>query len=673
MQPNEVFELPPNPLLNSTKESNMKKTAISLVLSSLISGQSFGSYLIDDIPTEARDYTTTPFNLKQKHWLINNFENNNESSVIKVLSPFYSSNTEKFPFSSGDTQGKLPDFFEEDGWELLHHNLGFDKNGKPIETKSYSYPYVVLYNRARGIARIIAYINHAPYTYNSIEFSLSTSPRNPWEHTPVNLFSSFKPTALDRPDEYPKSGHTLSPIYVHDSGQFAYGDIPLSFDPCTSFYDLNMNLDIRMIQDATIKMGGKQFSTSEPLIKRGQYVDKNMLASYLRNEDKLDSNSLGIMTFSNLNKLTNTMNTDRFAKARYKEEGNADLDNVLGWMKTGLNIGASGAGFAGVPLLPTILGKASQGLDYFDFAPKRTLEGFELPDPASYVSVGELALKGEARVLSATRTMHFPITGKNLGLFNLQEKLEASVINLGHWQKSDGSYIRDEYELVGGFFRERKGPRFTFGDWRLHAMLSPDAKKYHMKAFVGLEARLDGTLEAESKAPKTSWDHICHGLTCANGGQKTIISTDPMPIAKWDEFASRNWINLTLPEHTKTDDYDVAFYNTKVYLKVWLIPEHLLKGDELGEIDRETLAASSVMYTYPIKLHQVNYWHYLSDGEGTAKGGFERLPKNIPTGAQPPHALNEHYFYTLNDDRTEYYRGHEIDLNKAYKYGYCKR
>lgn len=203
-------------------------------------------------------------------------------------------------------------------------------------------------------------------------------------------------------------------------------------------------------------------------------------------------------------------------------------------------------------------------------------------------------------------------------------------------------------------------------------MLSKEAKKYHMKTYVGLEARLETTKHSESKAPLGDWNYICRDEKCPDESNNFIISTKPIPIGDWEKAYGSHWSILTLTPDIKEKAGKIGTYNLKLYLKAWLVPEHLIKGDALGEVDRETLAASATLYTYPIKLSHIPYSVYKSKSYGNWDGGFDGVAYNKYLDMPNP-GNGEYIFYTLNEEGTAYEKSSEIDLNPAYKADYCRR
>lgn len=592
-----------------------------------------------DIPAGAIDYRSTPFDWKQKHWLLNSFSSSDQGELLRVLSPFYSDDTDKFPFANGGQADRLPDFFAEDGWLMLQHNMGFDTQGEAKQYKDYSYPYVVLYNRERGIARVVAYINHAPYTFNSVEISLAVSSPG-FTNKSANLFSTLKPVGLKDVAHYPAQASTLSPLYVHDAGQFVYGDIPLSYDPCVSLSELEMNLKISPVQTATLKLGGRQMLSDVPVVRGGEYVDPNMLASYIKDGNGLDEDGLGVLTYKNYSSMVNQMDSDRFAKAVYKEEGDEQLDTLVNVFKYGFAFGAKGAEMAGVPFAPMLLGKASEGLNYFNFTPTKTLDGFTMPEAPSYVSIGELALKGSSEVLSSVRNMRFPLpgslraTGQPLGIFNLLEVPSAEVVGLRNPFAKEYSYVaKDGYTLKGAMFWNKGGPRLSFSLQQLGSVLSPVAKKSGAKVLVSLEARTETTKVADGQVVDAEKpQRICDFFYCAEskGLDRQVISSTPIPFDQWEDNFGRYTVNLSLPQ----GKYGyVAYRNMKLFLKVWVVPEQLLEGynGDISALEREALAASAHLFTYPIPLRKVSFTElgYTRAKDAAyvkgSNGGFEML------------------------------------------------
>ncbi|WP_064609923.1 hypothetical protein [Photobacterium sp. J15] len=639
----------------------MKKKYTALVLSALIASPfAFSMNIATAMDTDihASNYENQPFHWQMKHWLINDFKSSDYGDVIRVTSPFYSNDKIKFPFSSGSNYQTVPDFYEEDGWEMLDYNLGFNKQtGQAKETKDYSYPYVLLYNRARAVARIIAYINHPPYTYNSVELTLTTQSTVPFtRNRPYNLFGTFKPAGLDSPQQFASSGSTISPLYAHDAGQFVYGDIPITFDPCATLNPLNLVLNINMVQSGEIQLGGRSFASATPVIASGQYAEPDFLASYLKDGQQLDVDALGVLTYRNYGQLAQTMQTHRFAKAVYKTEGNEQLNNVINGLKAGFTIVGKGAEMVGVPLASTILGKASEGLGYIDVAPKKVLDGFELPDESSYISVGELALKGNAKVISSVRPLYtdFPNSlDTPKGSFSLKSVPEAEYIPRANVMAKEFSYLTDNgYTLKGAMFWGNRGPKLNFTKKQLVAFVPKGARSKGIEILVGLEARTERTSIADGMAKYSNQPKkICDYFYCSEqkGEQREIISSKMVPIDQWEDTFGRNTVNFSLPSLIGSSNVD--YRNIKLYLKVMRVPTHLLEkyDGDITQLDRETLSSSITLQTYPIKLTKYALSNTSSKVKGH-NGGFEMVADG-EVGANLRHT-------PISDESTySYYQG----------------
>jgi len=595
---------------------------------------------ISDIPVNTKDYQNTSFDWRQKHWLINNFTNYSNHSVIRVTSPFYSNDIEKFPFSAKAGSSGKPDFAAEDGWELIHQELGFDSNGAEQENKEYSYPYIALYNRSRGIVRVVSYINHAPYTYNSVELSLSVQGDNP-NDKPLNLFSTYKPTGSHDIENYPREATSLARYYVHDSGQFVFGDFPISYDPCVGTTNLKMAVRISPIQQATIKLSGRYLGTESDVVKEGGYMQRNFLSSYIKSGSKLDPDSLGILSYQNYQRLFNETDHERFAKAVYKEKGDANLDMLIKGLQSGISIVSSAASFVGVPIAPEILSKASEGLNYFDFAPTQELDGFKMPEPTSFMSVGEMALRGSSKVSSAVRMMTFPLPGSinstksPLGTFNLMDIPQAEVMaypapgNTRYakiWTEDNG------YTLKGAVFVRKEGPRITFNTVELAAALSQDARDAGTKVLIALEAVLENTSKNDGQQFYPSKPQaICGFYQCAEnfGLERQVITTTPIDFDQWRDTYGKNTINFSLPGY-KQGIYRTRYKNIKLALKVWVVPAYLMDDftGDIHNLKRKSALRSVQLYSYPIKFTvtpSTRESTYLT-GEN---GGFEMAADNV--------------------------------------------
>ncbi|WP_157134431.1 hypothetical protein [Photobacterium profundum] len=320
-------------------------------------------------------------------------------------------------------------------------------------------------------------------------------------------------------------------------------------------------------------------------------------------------------------------------------------------------------------MAPQLLSAASEGLNYFDFAPTRELDGFKMPDPASYMSVGEMALKGSSTVQASVRMMTFPLPGnqvsiqKPLGTFNLMDVPQAEVMaypTQGN-DKYDKLWTEDNgYTLKGAFFVRDQGPRITFNTVELSAVLSPDARAAGTKILVGLEAVLENTSRVDGhQFYPDKPQAICGFYQCAEnyGVEREILTTEPIDFDQWSDIYGKNTVNFSMPEiveKMKTGINIARYKNIRLALKVWVVPSYLM-DDFMGDrsnLNRKNAARSIQLYSYPIKFSVVPYSRESTYLRGK-DGGFEMAADNVRGGnLRTKPAIYSAYKETVNGRQT---------------------
>ncbi|MHA7058143.1 T9SS type A sorting domain-containing protein [Aquimarina sp. M1] len=242
----------------------------------IISGEDFGtlstplqhstdpqfSYAPSNKPTNSFDW-------RQRIYPIA-FENQGTPTSIFPLSPFYtSSDPDLYPIASkASASGTYlggEDFSSIDGWEMIQMDFGYDENGKQKEDLR-GEPYMVLYNRFTGTLRVFLYIHNSSIA-NNLRVSLvdkKTQTISGRYHQPRLWSSYLQGKALDNPtlgsEAYSKSVR----LFNTSESKFYYVDFVFNYDPCTCFFESNLQIKVDKVTQGSMEIVGKTLGGSIP-------------------------------------------------------------------------------------------------------------------------------------------------------------------------------------------------------------------------------------------------------------------------------------------------------------------------------------------------------------------------------------------------------------------------
>lgn len=201
------------------------------------------------------------------------------------------------------------DFHPEDGWELLHRNMGFELDETtltPLNLNNRPGPYFILYNRYTGVLRVLANLDQIG-AHQTIETridlveGLSEIDGDTLKHTA--LFGHYGNTTqtLDQ-----KSATTVArgTNYPELKGWWV-ADFTMAYDPCICNNQSKLTINFAAINTANVQMDGRLVATSVAL-------DGSGTSPLINGEDfllavKKDGFDVegGMQTYHNIDKLVN--------------------------------------------------------------------------------------------------------------------------------------------------------------------------------------------------------------------------------------------------------------------------------------------------------------------------------------------------------------------------------
>ena len=242
----------------------------------LISGEDFGEITERKLHSTDPQFsyapgnnTTNSFDWRQRTYPIA-FENQGTPSTIFPLSPFYTTNDlDLYPIASKSSpRGTYlggEDFSAIDGWELIQMDFGYDQNGIQKEDLR-GEPYMVMYNRYTGTLRVFLYIHNSTIA-NNLRVSLvdkQTQTISGKYHQPRLWSSYLQGKALDNStlgsEAYSKSVR----LFNTSESKFYYVDFVFNYDPCTCFFESNLQIKVDKVTQGTMEIIGKTLGGTIP-------------------------------------------------------------------------------------------------------------------------------------------------------------------------------------------------------------------------------------------------------------------------------------------------------------------------------------------------------------------------------------------------------------------------
>ncbi|TCI92129.1 T9SS type A sorting domain-containing protein [Tenacibaculum sp. M341] len=287
----------------------------------LVSGTDFGTVNAPEEHTTDPQFSFAPsgrptntFDWRQEYYSMA-YDAAGIRTAVNVKSPFYSNELNLRPISSkfsvdGTYQGG-EDFSSIDGWEFVQMDFGYDKLGNQ-KNELRGEPYFVLYNRFTGKLRVFLYVYNGTIA-NFLKVSISdkqTATYSGQYHQPRLWASYLQGKALDNPflgaPEYSK----YIELSGTNKGKFYYVDFTFNYDPCTCFFESNLQIKVDKVTRGTMEIVGKTLGGSIPAGADGYdaWMEKSdsFLTGVLDAPFGEQSQSLGDISLTSLNEWNNT-------------------------------------------------------------------------------------------------------------------------------------------------------------------------------------------------------------------------------------------------------------------------------------------------------------------------------------------------------------------------------
>jgi hypothetical protein len=199
------------------------------------------------------------------------------------------------------------DYSPEDGWELLHRNLGHDLSNDnilvdPAAAEDREGPYFILYNKYTGTLRLAASFR----TFSLDDKIITTlSFKDTPGLVPTGLFNQYgdlsstldKPTAINNISVASQGGQNNNSWFVVD--------FKMAYDPCGCSNNSELLFEFFTFDQADVDLGGRLIATSVPLDGSGSSPllnGQDFIAAVNRDDFNVRG---GMLTYQNIDDLVN--------------------------------------------------------------------------------------------------------------------------------------------------------------------------------------------------------------------------------------------------------------------------------------------------------------------------------------------------------------------------------
>lgn len=159
----------------------------------------------------------------------------------------------------------------DDGWELILEDFGFDYDLNGVRTNSATKvinPYVILYNKYLGLLRVFVCIGKVETGFpNSVIITMKDEifRSNTLHEAGIlppyngNMQVGEPNVPLDKAFEivngkYVKANLAVASTFSNSKGQWFYADFNMNYDPCVCLFNSNFSITVELVSSANIQL-----------------------------------------------------------------------------------------------------------------------------------------------------------------------------------------------------------------------------------------------------------------------------------------------------------------------------------------------------------------------------------------------------------------------------------
>ena len=313
-----------------------------------------------------------------------------------IINPFYDTN---LPSSIASNGGTKSDFLWSEGWELLKHNFGYQANGQAIsnQNEAIDYPYMMLYNRYKGIVRVFIYNNAVAGSNNRLVITLSQS----GERTHALFGTKGRALGTQAKSSYQVIAQLLR-------NRWSYADFVMGYDPCTPLREGDLRVTFAEQLHAGVSLAGRSVSVELPASQ-----DQIFSEGFLYGDVSVDN--VGMMVLPTIDKLTDVEYTN-VATGEVVTPDSKENPGVQ--MMAISDLLSKGGGLADImkPLNDNATnGQRLKRASYLGLLATASYVGFSIagptsqsvtlnmPPPQPYISYGELKMQGTVTTVNPNK------------------------------------------------------------------------------------------------------------------------------------------------------------------------------------------------------------------------------------------------------------------------------
>ena len=171
----------------------------------------------------------------------------------------------------------------ENGWELLLSNLGYypDNITEHDETGLRAQPYLVFYNRYRGVIRVFVQYGYNQPPVDAVD-GVKINLKYKVPEGSANLSGIFRlAEGIDRALNQETNVQAMSAVAPTNgtNNYWLSADFQITYDPCVCFYPTDITLDFQFYSTTNFKLVGRGVETTEDIVDaNGNVVNRDFLS-----------------------------------------------------------------------------------------------------------------------------------------------------------------------------------------------------------------------------------------------------------------------------------------------------------------------------------------------------------------------------------------------------------